>query len=393
MSGLTKSASFLVVLFSIFAIVSCGGEADRTDVPRTATDSVETAPDLSVEVPLLRVGHCNHDHHSAVFISALRGEAMRDLYGIYLVPLGEKYYALVEDGVKVLEIELVQSQGAINLPNNMVAGLFDIGFGGVIPFAASADQGSGVRIISPLHSRGDMLVVSADNQDVTDWDSFVQWAGSSEEPLVIGYKSPSAVALLIFESALTEEGIAWSMQGNPEPGSDILLFNAQGEANLNPALQNGTIHGYVSNNPACALAEHNGIGKCVAALSDLPPGDFINHPCCAIASMDVTIAERPDDIAAALRLFAAATRYINEYPEDAAEAAAEWIGNPVEVEIISMGTSGYDMQLTDDWLGNMEAILDNMRGLGAFTGPLSEKDNEMNAAVLYDFSLMPEGLR
>lgn len=386
-----RLVSLLFVLFlSIsFVIAGCGGSDDTSD-EGTPPVTAEERVDLSVEVPLLRVGHCNHDHHSAVFVSALRGEAMRDAYGIYLEPLGESYYALVENGAKVLEIEFVQSQGAINVPNNMVAGLFDIGFGGVVPFAASADQGSGVRIISPLHSRGDMLVVAADNEQVTDWASFVRWAGTSDEPLVIGFKSPKAVALLLFQSALTEEGIPWSMQGNPDPGSQVLLFNAQGEANLNPALQNGTIHGYVSNNPACAMAEHNGVGRCVAELSDLPPGDFVDHPCCAIASTDAVIARRPRDIAAALRLFLAATDYINENPRDAAEAAAQWIGNPLEVELASMATSGYSMDVTQGWMDNMVAIMDNMRGLGAFSGPLAEKDDQGNLALICDFSLMPE---
>ncbi len=390
MKRLFKSAVVILVLISIFIYTGCGEEAEQGQAEETQS---VTEVDLTVEVPLLQVGHCNHDHHSAVFISALRGEEMKELYGIYLVHLGESYYALVEDEEKTLEIQFVQSQGAINVPNNMVAGLFDIGFGGVIPFAASADQGSGVKIISPLHSRGDMLVVADDNIEVNDWDSFIEWTVSSDEPLVIGYKSPKAVALLIFESALTEEGIDWSMQGNPEPGSEILLFNAQGQPNLNPALQNGTIHGYVSNNPACALAEHNGIGKCVAELSDLPPGNFVNHPCCAIASTETAIADRQEDIAAALRLFAAATDYINSNPEDAAFAAAEWIGNPVEVEVISMATSGYNMQVTEDWLDNMIAIIGNTRNLGAFTGPLAVQDDDANEAFLYDFSLMPDNLR
>ena len=390
MKRLFKSAVVILVLSSIFIIAGCGEEAEQIQPEETVT---EVVVDLTTEVPLLQVGHCNHDHHSAVFISALRGEEMKELYGIYLEPLGESYYALIENDVKILEIQFVQSQGAINVPNNMVAGLFDIGFGGVIPFAASADQGSGVQIISPLHSRGDMLVVADDNTEVTDWSSFIEWARRSEEPLIIGFKSPKAVALLIFESAITEEGIEWSMQGNPEPGSQILLFNAQGQPNLNPALQNGTIHGYVSNNPACALAEHNDIGKCVAELSDLPPGNYTNHPCCGIAATETAIDEKPEDIAAALRLFAAATDYINNNPADAAAAAAEWIGNPVEVEVISMATSGYDMQVSIDWLENMVAILDNMRDLGAFTGPLAEKDDEGNACFLYDFSLMPDDLR
>jgi len=387
---LFKSAIVILVLISIFIIAGCGEQAEQSQPGETAEEIVV---DLTVEVPLLQVGHCNHDHHSAVFIAALRGEKMKELYGIYLVPLGESYYALVEGDKKILEIQFVQSQGAINVPNNMIAGLFDIGFGGVLPFASSADQGSGVKIVSPLHSRGDMLVVADDNLEVSDWNSFVEWARSSDEPLTIGYKSPSAVALLIFESALTVEGIEWSMQGNPEPGSQILLFNAQGQPNLNPALQNGTIHGYVSNNPSCALAEHNGIGKCVAELSDLPPGNFTNHPCCAIAATETALAERQEDIAAALRLFAAATDYINSYPADAAEAAAEWIGNPVQVEAISMATSGYDMHVSEDWLDNMIAIIGNMRNLGAFTGPLAATDDDANAAFLYDFSLMPDDLR
>jgi NitT/TauT family transport system substrate-binding protein len=380
----------IITLIVISFLPGCGEQADQAQVDQPVQ---EIPVDMTVEVPLLQVGYCNHDHHSAVFISALRGAEMKDLYGIYLEPLGESYYALVEDNKKILEIEFVQSQGAINVPNNMVAGLFEIGFGGVIPFASSADQGSGVVIISPLHSRGDMLVVAADNAEVNDWGSFVEWVHTSDEPVIVGFKSPKAVALLIFESAITAEGIAWSMQGNPEPGSEILLFNAQGQPNLNPALQNSTIDAYVSNNPSCALAEHSGIGKCVAELSDLPPGDFVNHPCCGIAATVTAIAERPEDIAAALRLFAAATDYINSYPEDAAAVAAEWIGNPVEVETVSMLTSSYSMNVTDDWTDNMILILDNMRNLGAFTGPLAEKDDDANAAFLYDFSLMPEDLR
>jgi hypothetical protein len=137
------TGAFFSIIFSII-IAGCGEQADQV---QTDTDDTiqEQVVDLSVEVSLLKVGHCRHDHHSAVFVSALRGERMNALYCIYLEPLGESYYALIEDGKKVAEIEFVQSQGAINVPNNMIAGLFDIGFGGVIPFAASADQGSGMK--------------------------------------------------------------------------------------------------------------------------------------------------------------------------------------------------------------------------------------------------------
>ncbi len=398
---MTALSRWVLITTAILTLLvfGCGEQAepilsdDITDADTTIVEEIVQEVDLSVEVPLLKVGFVKQDHHSAVFVSALRSAEMSSMYPVYLVPLGEQFYALVENGVKVAEIEFVQSQGAINVPNNMVAGLFDIGFGGVVPFASSADKASGVKIIAPLHSRGDMLVVAADNEEVSDWESFLAWVDSAEEPITVGFKSPMAVALIIFESALTEEGIAYSMQSNPVEGSKILLFNAQGQPNLNPSLQNGTVDAYISNNPSCALAEHSGIGKCVSELSDLPPGDFTDHPCCAIAGLESAMLEKPEEIAATLRLFEAATDYINLYPEDAAAAAAEWIGSPVDVEIISMATSGYDMHVTEAWQANMDAILAHMRDLGAFTGPLSEDDTQANSAFLYDFSQLPENLQ
>jgi len=387
-----KTAIVLFIITIILSILSCSEKPKMLETVTVVDENqvVETVEvDISIETPLLKIGFVKQDHHSAVFVSALRAEEMSKMYPTYLMPMGEQFYALIENDIKIAEIEFIQSQGAINVPNNMVAGLFDIGFGGVIPFAASADKGSGIKIISPMHTRGDMLVVSIENEFVIDWEGFVDFVQMREEPLIVGFKSPKAVALLIFESALTEVGIPWSMQSDPQPGSKILLSNVQGQPNLNPSLQNGIIDAYISNNPACALAEHNGIGRCVAELSDLPPGDFENHPCCAIAATETAMIEKADEIAAVLRLFECATDYINKNPQDAAAAAAEWIGNPVEVEEISMATSGYDMNISEDWLANMNAILANMRNLGTFTGPLAEEDAEGNRVFLYDFSFLP----
>ncbi|MBD3369065.1 hypothetical protein GF402_01725 [Candidatus Fermentibacteria bacterium] len=389
---MTRILSVLIMMTALF-LIGCGEQPQPSDegTPTDTTD-VSEQPDVHAEAPLLKIGHCRHDHHSAVFISRLRGPEMREEYGIYLEPLGEGFYALIEDGRKVAELEFIPSQGAMNIPNNMVSGQFEVGFGGVIPFAASADQGTGVKIVAPLHSRGDMLVVGADS-DVDSWEDFMAWVEESPEPIVVGYKSPKACALMIFEAALDHLGIPYSFHGNQEPGSEIVLYNCQGMGNLNPSLQNETIQAYISNNPSCVLAEHNGIGKCVAELCNLPPGDFANHPCCGIAATSGLLQEKPETVAVALRLFAAATDYINENPTDAAEAVAEALGNPVEVEIASMATSGYDMHVTQEWYDDMEAIVCNMRDLGTFTGPLSEADWEANREVLTDFSLLPEELR
>ncbi len=379
----------LAFSLSLITVAACGGNG-RPEAGGSIEDTtaVVEGPDIHAEAPLLKVGHCRHDHHSAVFIAQARGEEMREEYGTYLEPLGEAYYALIEDGEKVAEIEFIPSLGAMNVPNNMVSGQFELAFGGVIAFMVSADQGTGVRIVSPLHSRGDMLVVPPDSP-VEDWEGFLAWVEQSGEPVVVGYKSPKAVALLLLESALDHAGVPYSHHGNVRQGSEVLLFNAQGESNLNPSLQNGTIDAFVSNNPSCALAEHSGIGRSVAELSDLPPGEFVNHPCCAIAATSEVLETKPEEVTAALRLFAAATDWINANPEGAAETVAEALGNPVEVERVSMATSGYSMEVTEDWLANMETIVRRVRDLGAFSGPLVEPGWEENLELITDFSRLP----
>jgi NitT/TauT family transport system substrate-binding protein len=369
----------------MLGVFGCGSEEPA---PPVAEGRVEV--DLTVEAPLIRVGYVKQDHHSAMFVSALRGEQMSDLYPVYLAPLGEGYYALVKDGVKVAEVQVIESQGAMEVPNNMNAGLFDIGFGGVAAFASSADRGTGIKIISPLHFDGDMLVVADDNETVVDWDSFVEWVMNSPEPVTVAFKSPTAVAVVLLEGALNHSGVPYSYQSSPQPGSRVLLYNAQGEANLNPALTEGTIQAYVSNNPHPALAEHNGIGRVVCSLSELPPGIFGDHPCCALAATSAIIAENPEGVAAVLELFVYATDYINNNREDAAAAVSEWCGVPVEVTVESMESSVYDMTVNQRFVDNMHIILDHMRGLNVFTGALLATDRAEVDGVLYDFSMLPE---
>ncbi len=374
-----------VLLVLMLGAFGCGSEE-----PAPPAAELPVPVDLTAEAPLIRVGYVKQDHHSAMFVSALRGGRMSELYPVYLAPLGEDYYALVKDGVKVAEIQVIESQGAMEVPNNMNAGLFDIGFGGVAAFASSADRGTGIRIISPLHFDGDMLVVAADNEAVVDWDSFVEWVMNSPEPVTVAFKSPTAVAVVLLEGALNHSGIPYSYQSNPQHGSRVLLYNAQGEGNLNPALTEGTIQAYVSNNPHPALAEHSGIGRVVCSLSELPPGIFGDHPCCAIAATSAIIAGNPEGVAAVLELFVCATDYINNNREDAAAAVSEWCGVPLEVTLESMGTSVYDMSVNQRFIDNMHIILDHMRGLNVFSGELLSTDHAVVEEVLFDFSMLPE---
>ncbi|GAH99592.1 unnamed protein product [marine sediment metagenome] len=88
-----------------------------------------------------------------------------------------------------------------------------------------------------------MLVLSPENH-VNSWEEFVKWVKKSKEPIRIGFKNPVAIAKLIFERALVEEGLTYTSDKSDRT-KDILMVHMKGEKNLVPGLQNNIINGYL----------------------------------------------------------------------------------------------------------------------------------------------------
>lgn len=77
----------------------------------------EPAPQEKVDVnelPLLRVGHVNQDHHLALYVAALKGEGFKDS-GVWLTETKPKelYVLHTENGGPIAQVQLVKSKGAL----------------------------------------------------------------------------------------------------------------------------------------------------------------------------------------------------------------------------------------------------------------------------------------
>jgi NitT/TauT family transport system substrate-binding protein len=272
------------------------------------------------------------------------------------------------------------------MPTLMSQGHFEVGFGGVAAIAAFVDKGSPMKIIAPLHSKGDMLVI-APEIPVNNWDEFVVWAKENKKPIRIGFKNPTAVAELIFIRALKEVGLSMTMDQS-EKDKDIMMIHMKGEENLIPGIQNKIIDGYVSNNPWCAIAESKGVGKCIADLNDLPPGIWKDHPCCGIAATDSAMISKKKIIKEFLKLIILATQYANEDPKMHAELASKWIGTSFEVEVKSLATSGFTTNPNEEWKRTMQVWIDEMSDLDQLKDKLKGKKGPELDALLYDFTLL-----
>ena len=145
------------------------------------------------EMQTLKVGFVGHDHQSSLYVAALEHERTKEDCGVYLKEIeAKKHYELIKNDKKIADVELYLSGGGSKMPTLMSQGHFEVGFGGVAAVAFFTDKGSPMKIIAPLHTKGDMLVLQPDNP-VNSWEEFVTWVQEEKTPIRIGFKNPNEI--------------------------------------------------------------------------------------------------------------------------------------------------------------------------------------------------------
>ena len=335
----------------------------------------------------LKIGHVGHDHHTALFVALDNASEYASQSGISVKVIEDrKFYELFDQNKKVADLEIMKVGGASRMPTALAQDVIEVGLGGVAPVLASADSGAPVKLIAPLHYKGDMFVVKPDFPAKT-WNEFVAVAKAADKPLRIGYKNPVAVAKLVFEEALKHEGITFG--GDPAQADlQVQMVNIKGGDKLNVSLGSGLIDCYAGNNPFPAIAVEKGIGRIVCDLEDLPPGTFRDHPCCCIAANTKAIEGKSQAIVALLVLLMQGTETINSDLDKAVAAAVRWIGTSESVERMSIPTSGYSMEPSEQWHKTMSKWIEAMNELGIFKDKLKGVEPSAVPRVAYDLSLL-----
>ncbi len=379
-----------ILFLCLFAVALVGCDNKQPPENQETSTQSQAAQDQPL---LLRVGHVGHDHHLALYVAALQSERFKADYDLYLKPVKDReVYELIEADHTVARLQLLKVGGGSKMPAAMSRGEIDIGLGGVTAVAAFADEGEPFKILCPLQTDGDMLVMLPDSP-AEDWASFVKLARESDKPLRIGYKAPVAVAKLIFERALQAEGLKYTLDAGDDD-IDIVLINFGSEAGPIPLMERGELDGYVMNQPGVAMAVHKGVGKVIAQLRDLPPaGQWVDHPCCCVTATETTMAEHHEPLVAFLKLLLLSTQLIQDEPQLAIDSAVTWAKNPREVEQQSIPTISYVCEPTESWLAGMRTWAQMAEDIDLFKDRYAEVSPQQFVDDLCDLSIVNAAMK
>ncbi|MCB2183548.1 MAG: ABC transporter substrate-binding protein [Desulfobulbaceae bacterium] len=311
-------------------------------------------------LPRLRIGHAPHDHHAPLYVAAMNPDYFKEHGGIYLEQINfRKEYRLIANQKYLADILIETSAGGKELIRKLNEDHFDLSFGGFPAMLSYIDQGSPIKILSPVMADGAGLVLKKELPP-DNWNEFLLYVRNSTEPLKIGYKNAVSVQNLIFERALKESGISYS-KNSKDTNAQIILLNLYGPKNLIPALENSLIDGFVTMQPFLALVEERGSGKTIADLKNLPPeGKWPGTPCCALAANNKYVNNHTEIVLNLVTLLQHANQYIRDNPQQSAVDISQWLGITPEVEKKSIATIKYTNNLDSEWQQGVTFWVENM---------------------------------
>ena len=340
------------------------------------------AGDEAAEVPSLNVSYIFTNHQTPFVAAMYKGEEFKDS-GTYLKEIVPKEkYELHSDGKHVCNINVITAKSGSETATLFAQGHVDMGLASVTAVMSAVDSRTPVKIISPIQTEGMSLVFPKDSE-VKDWDSFVNLIKTSDEPVAIGYHSPTSAPKIVFEAALIKAGFKITQDAN-DRSADVLLGDLKETSNLMPALVNKQVNGWVGPSPHPEVAITENVGQIVAQLRDLPPeGKWHDTPCCVVAASDKAITDYADEIKAFIKLIEQCSEWCNQNPEEAATITAEWMG--LSEEAAAKAMLHYTTVPSDSWKEGVSVYLTTLDEMDKYKGELKGKQLNEVESSLFDF--------
>lgn len=322
------------------------------------------------KIPAVNLGYIFTNHQTPLLVAAAKGEAFKDM-GAYLnevVP--REKYELMSDGKKLADINLVVTKSGSETTTLFAQGNLDVALGSVTAFIQGVDQNVPIKILCPIQTEGMGLVVPVDS-NINDWNSFAAYVEKTDQPVKIGYHSPTSGPKIVFEGALHKAGIS-ATHDPTDMNAEVLLVDLKETSNLNSALTSKQVDGWVGPAPYPEVAITQGLGKLALELRDLPPeGEWHDFPCCVVGARQDFIDHNSQVTEAILEVMTNASVWCNQHRDEAGDITADWIGIPIEAAKAS--TLVYNTELSAEWMSGVGVYIDILNDMNKFDGDLKDK--------------------
>ncbi|AOY78014.1 ABC transporter substrate-binding protein [Clostridium formicaceticum] len=336
----------------------------------------------NIDIPSLKVGYIFTNHQTPLMVAASKGEAFKE-EGIYLKEIiNREKYVLMREETPVANLDIIVNKNGAETITMMTQGHIDLALASSAAFISAVDQGAEVKMLCPVHTEGIGLVMAKD-VEVNNWEEFAKLAKDSEEPIKVGYHSPTSAPLILFEAAIREAGLSYTK--NPEDLSvNIMLVDLKGTNNLIPALTSKQVDAWVGPSPYPELAVTENVGKVILDMKHMPPeGKWYDFPCCVAGATQKAIDEYPEAVEYFTKLMTVAANYADEHSDDAAKITSEFTGVPIEAA--RMSAIKYTTNPSETWITNLGLVYETLKNADSFNGRFSDKAYEEIHDDIFEF--------
>lgn len=381
MNKFTKKITCILLLSALLLILLPACSNQGQDEAADSASSGETE-----ELPEIKISWGNDLHTAIPYVPIKKGEGFKEK-GVYLNPLSEDKFELIEDDKKLAVLSFIPTKGGSEIATLYAQGHLDAGLCSNTAILSAVDKGTEAKILCPVQTGGISMVVAPD-KDLSGWEEVKEYILSSKVPVKIGYHSPTSGPRIVIENVLKNEGIKVTEDPN-DVDADVLLVDLKGDTNLLPSLSANQVDAWVGPCAFPETAEHKNVGKIAMTLDQFPPeGQWDNFPCCVLSARQEIIDKYPEAVKALVHLIDETCKYCMEDRDDVAEILSGFIG--IEKDIIKSATINYTTDPSKEWLEGINVYVDALNDMGKFDDNLKDKSFDEVQEKAFDFSFVEE---
>ena len=364
---------------------------EKTESTEAAAESEASEPakeTASDNIPTLSVSWNNDLHNGIMQLAMLIPEEFAN-DPIHIEPVSENQFDLIKDGTVIAHFDKVQCKGASEAAALLAQGHLDVAYCSSTGMLSAYDSGTDVCILCPVQSGGVSITAAADAPYNT-FEEMVEYAKSSDTPIMAGYHSAISSPRIVLEYALTEAGLTVT-EDTADYNADVIMMDLKGLSNLIPSLSSGQVEVWAGPVPHPQKAEEQEVGKIIARLDDLPGGKWVDFPCCTMNAMKSVTEEYPEIIQALTVVTNRVFSFANEQRDKTAESLSEWVG--LSVEELKQNDTTYAIAPNDKFVNGMKIYIDAMNKMGKLSGRLSGATYDDIKDTVFNYSFAEEALK